>query len=152
MTTIDEAIANGSSAREAAEAAGVSHTTVNAHVKKRRRRAAVAPVEAAEMSAEAEALLAAPPATGLEEVTQRLAVVRGLIARLTPIVEVDGYPATSYVTLGKYADDLARTQVELTPPAPKDPNEDPDVIEAERILLARIERLIVDAESRRTPR
>jgi len=64
------------------------------------------------------------------------------------MVEREEYPATSYVTLCRYADDLARLQAELTPPAPKDPNEDPDVREAERILVGRIERLISAAEEK----
>lgn len=148
IATIDDVLANGGSHREAAEAAGVSHTTVNAHVKKRRRRGAVPTPDVEAAAAEVAALLDGPVPTGLADVTQRMGIVRGLIARLTPMVERDDYPATSFVTLCKYADDLARVQVELTPPAPKDPNEDPDVIEAERVLVARVEKLIVSAEDR----
>ena len=149
MITIDSVLAEGGSTREAGEAAGVSHTTVVKHAAKRRRRSQMPAGDVERASAEVEAILGAEPATALEDVVARMAVVRGLLARLTAMVEQDEYPATSYVTLCKYADDLARTQAELTPPAPKDPNEDPDVIEAERILLSRVEKLISDAEGRR---
>ena len=149
MTTIDEALDRGASYREAAAVAGVSHQTVATRAQKRRRRGTASSPEAEAAAAEVAALLDGPAPTGLEDVRQRIGIVRGLIGRLTPIVERDEYPATSYVTLCRYADELARVEVDLTPPAPKDPNEDPDVIEAERVLVSRVEKLIEAAEERR---
>jgi hypothetical protein len=102
-----------------------------------------------ELGAEAEALLAAPMPTALEDVQARATLIRGLLARLEPAVEMDQYSATSYVAICRYADELARLLEELTPEPPKDPDEDPDVIEAERILCERLERLIVEAEQRK---
>lgn len=89
-----------------------------------------------------------PVPEGIGDMRARLGTVRALLGRLTPAVERDEYPATSYVTLARYADDIAARIVELTPPAPKDPADDENVREAERILLARIESMVAEAEGR----
>lgn len=106
----------------------------------------VAPAPAS--AQEAEALLAAPRPEGLEDHRERLGLLRGLLLRLEPAVEAETFSATSYVALSKYADELSVRIIELTPPAPKDPNEDPDVIEAGDVLVARVRALIEAAEER----
>lgn len=149
VTKINEGLDEGKSSREIAEEAGVSHTTVQKHAAKRKRRASVGAPEVEAAAAEVEALLAGPTPSGLDDVIQLQSVVRGLIARITPLVEADQYPATSFVAICKYYESLSTLRVQLTPPAPKNPDDDPDVREAERVLVARVERLIEAAEERR---
>src|SRR5262245_57943428 len=127
--------ANGQSLRERAKAAGVPVETARRW--EARDVAAPGPVNAKaktpRLKADAKvaaALVAAPlPAPGdpeaLSIVRQRSALLSGLLARLTPAVESGEYAATSFVTLARYGDDLARVLAELTPPAPKDPDQDP---------------------------
>lgn len=143
-------LSQGKSSRDVAEALGVSHTTVQRWEAKVARAAPTL----AQDEAEATALVDRPlPRAGdpeaLLEARTRAAMVQRLLERLTPGVVDQTFPATSYVTLARYGDELARVIAELTPPAPKDPNEDPDVIDAERTLIARIERMIEAAEERR---
>lgn len=150
IARLEELRAAGKSLREAAAELGISHATVRAW---EGRRARAAPTLAQD-EAEAAALVDRPlPRAGdpeaLLEARTRAAMVQRLLERLTPGVVDQTFPATSYVTLARYGDELARVIAELTPPAPKDPNEDPDVIDAERTLIARIERMIEAAEERR---
>lgn len=155
IATMKDALARGVSVREIAREIGVDEKTVRNWAKKvqgkpARERAAV---PAADDAAAASAALAAPlPTPGdpeaLEIVRARHQLIQGLLERLEGAVEAEEYPATSFVTLAKYGDDLARLIAELTPPAPKNPDEDPDVLDAERTLLARVEKLLTEAEGR----
>lgn len=148
------ALEAGKGLRAAAKAAGVSHETIRswelAKGSKRQGRTGARPSTAA-TDATVAALVATPlPTAGdpnaLATAVARAAIVRGLIERLTPAVEADEYPATSFVTLARYADEVDRVVAELTPPAPKNPDDDVRVLEAERTLLARIEAMVVEAE------
>lgn len=160
IATIREGHAAGMSSREIGKLVDLSHVTVQKLIAKDVARGG-APAERPKRetapssdAATAAALLAAPlPAPGdpeaLSEVRARAALVRGLLDRLTGPVEREEFPATNWVTLARYGDELARLIAELTPPAPKDPNEDPDVLEAEKILIARIDGMVKDAEAKR---
>lgn len=179
MKKIRDARGAGASLRAAAKAAGVSHESVRAWEAKQTKRASssaaakqtkkvasrASPVKTASRPSKAmaaadaaieELLGGGSPAQlvllPLEEVHRRQALVRRLLERLEPAVERDEYPATSFVTLAKYGDDLVRTVAELTPPDVPDPNDHPDAREAERVLLARLEGMISDAEGRATKR
>ena len=81
----------------------------------------------------------------------RHAVVAELLERLTPEMQAGTFPATSWVQVSKYADELVRLIAELTPPKPRDPNEDENAIEAERVFLERLAGLIEAAERRTSP-
>jgi hypothetical protein len=153
--------ARGLGLRPAAKAVGVSHETARSWERLDAARAAgrkppatckPALAVAADAAAAAEVLAAGLPSPGdpeaLSTVRARAALVGALLRRLTPAVETGEFSPTAYVTLARYGDDLARLIHELTPPAPKDPNEDLSVLEAERTLLAKLEGMVADAESR----
>jgi hypothetical protein len=72
------------------------------------------------------------------------------LARVEGPVERDEFPATSFITIARYLDELDRLVVELTPPAPKDPDQDENVIAAGGVFVARLAALIEAAE-RRSP-
>ena len=76
----------------------------------------------------------------------RLALFRASIERLIPAVEAEEFSPTSLVTISKYCDELAEVLARLTPPAPKNPDEDPNVLEAARVLAARVESMVTAAE------
>ena len=143
----------GKGLRESADLAGVSHETLRRWEKKRKKRTPPDTARAA-VVAEAAAVVSAPlPALdgpeALANVRGRLALVGSLLDRLAGPVLDEEYPATSFVTLMKYADDCARLVAELTPAPPKNPDEDPDVLEAEKVLVSRVESLVSAAEERR---
>lgn len=145
IARLRELRAEGRSERDVAREIGVSQSTVREW---ERRTKPQTPDEA-----EVEALVSTPilsegDSDALSAVKTRSSLVQGLLRRLTPGVEQQTFPATSYVTLARYGDELARVIAELTPPAPKDPDQDPDVLEAERVLVQRIERLITEAEAK----
>lgn len=110
------------------------------------------PTAGPDAEAAAEVLLSPLPSLAdpeaLAEVRARHAIVRGLLERLTPAVEAEEYSAVSWVQLAKYADDVARLLAELSPPAPKDPDADENVLAAERAFLERVASLIESAERR----
>lgn len=157
--------ASGLGLRPAAEALGVSHMTaarweredakrgLGAMTSSGARAATKTPRPAkptARAAREARAVLAA--ALPLPEDPEALAMLRArarlvadLLRRLTPAVESGEYSPTSFVTLAKYGDELARLIAELTPPPPRDPDSDPSILEAERALLAKLEGLIAEA-------
>ncbi len=110
-------------------------------------------IAAAQGAATASAAMAAPlPLPGDPEalvlVRGRHDLIQGLLRSLEQAVIDESYPATSFVTLARYGDDLARLIATLTPPAPRDPDTDPDVLEAESALLARLERLVSEREGK----
>jgi transcriptional regulator with XRE-family HTH domain len=145
--------AEGKSARDVAEAIGVSHRTVLAWEEKRRRVNATSAPSEAEHVAAAAAIVSSPlpraeDPEALQKARARHEMVQRLLESLTNGVVLQTFPATSYVTLARYGDDLVRVIAELTPPAPKDPNEDPDVRESERVLVSRIEKMVEEAETR----
>lgn len=150
IAQMEAMLGEGRSSRDIAEAMGLSHTTVQRWAAKRAR---VAPTLSQDASEVAELVGRPVPRPGdpeaLQEARARAAMVQRLLERLTPAVVEQTFPATSYVTLARYGDELARVIAELTPPAPRDPNEDPDVLESERILVARVERMIEEAEAKR---
>ena len=94
----------------------------------------------------AEALPRADDPEALAVARRRLVLIDGLLSRLMPYVQAAEYPATNYVTIARYGDDLTRLIAELTPPTPKDPAEDEKVKEAARTLSVRFERMIAAAE------
>lgn len=98
-----------------------------------------------------EAILREPRPEGLDDLRERLGLLRGLLLRLEAGVEGETFSAVSYVALSRYTDELSTRIVELTPPAPIDPETDPDNVEGEKILVARLERLVVEAEERHPP-
>ena len=151
LEAVRGARARGAGLREAARDAGVSPETARAWERRDvARRVSTkkkpAPKIAAPAETEIAAILDAPPPSGLEEVRSRLTIVRALVERLIPAVEAEEFSPGSFVTISKYCDDLARLLVELTPPAPKNPDEDPSVLEAARVLAARFESMVADAE------
>jgi transcriptional regulator with XRE-family HTH domain len=138
------------SLRAAASELGISHQTVSDWEKKHRvsaRRVKRESRTAAKVGAALEALATTKP-TGLEDVRKRATLIREMLKKLAPAVQKEEYPATNFVTLAKYADELARLEVELSPPAPKDPDKDEQTIEAEAKLMAKLEQMIADAEAR----
>ncbi len=145
--------------REIAKQAGVSVGTAAAWLKEDASSSASTrppkPAKAAAPEvASIEAIMSVPLPTrddpeALVKVRERAALIQDLLVDLTQAVKDEEYPATSFVTLARYGDDLATRIAELSPPAPKDPNEDPDVIESERILISRLNKLVTEAEKRR---
>lgn len=149
IARMEELLGAGKSSRDVADEIGVSHTTVQRWEAKR---AKVTSTPAAD-AAEAVSIVQRPmPRPGdpeaLTEARARAEMVQRLLERLTASVEAQTFPATSYVTLARYGDELARVIAELTPPAPKDPNADPDIIESEKTLVQRIEKMVSEAEAR----
>jgi hypothetical protein len=109
-------------------------------------------------AATADAIVSSPPPVpdagepgALDGLRERARMIAALLARLAPAVEAETYSATSFVSLAKYADELARTIAGLEPPAPVDPETDATTIEAERTLLTRLEGMICDAEREARP-
>lgn len=100
---------------------------------------------------EVDALLRAPRPEGLDDLRERLGLLRGLLLRLESAVERETFSATSYVQLSKYGDELSVRIAELTPPAAPDPEQDPDTRESERVLVSRLERMVTEAEARSLP-
>lgn len=145
IARLRELRAEGRSERDVARELGVSQSTVREWERRTRPQT---PDEAEVEALVATPILSAGDSDALAAVKTRSSLVQNLLKRLTPGVEQQTFPATSYVTLARYGDELARVIAELTPPAPKDPDQDPDVIEAERTLVTRLERLIVEAEAR----
>ena len=160
LEALRAARASGKSLRASAEAAGVPFETARRWEKRGARRTiagdsndpATLPKKKAARKiappspAEIDAVLGAPPPDGQAELRERLTLIRGLLDRLAPAVEKEEYPATSFVTLARYGDELARLLVELTPPVPPDPSLDPANVEAKRLLLSTIEGLVSKAE------
>lgn len=149
-----DALDRGVPIREIARELGVDEKTVRNWAKKasaRKVERATPPApsvdEAVVVAAMSAPLPSADEPGALSMVRDRHELIRGLIERLAPAVETEEYPATSFVTVCKYGDDLARFIAELTPPAPKDPNDDPNVIDSESILFARVEKLVSDREA-----
>lgn len=101
-------------------------------------------------STAAELLSQAVP-EGVDDLRARHATVRALLDRMTPALERDEFSAQTYVQLARYADELATRIAELAPPARKDPADDEDLRDAERILLARIESMVAEAEGSAAP-
>lgn len=157
ITTMRDALARGVSIREIARELGVDEKTVRNWAKRMQDRPTAersTPVAADDAAAASELLSAPLPAPGDPEaltiVRGRSRLIQGLLERLEGAVADEEYPATSFVTLARYGDELARLIAQLTPPAPKNPDEDPDVIEAEKVLIARVEKLITEAEGRKS--
>lgn len=134
------------SLRETAAKLGISFMTVSnwekKHGAKRKVASPTAPSEAVK------ALTSAVPGTA-EDIKARSRILRPLLQRLAKSVERGEYPATNFVQLMRYADELDRLLVELSPAPPKDPENDPNVRDAERTLLAKLEIMIGEAEARR---
>jgi transcriptional regulator with XRE-family HTH domain len=148
LARVRAARAEGKGLRAAAKEAGVSHQTIANWERRQPKRKAPSSAVATEAAAILDAPLPQPgDPEALSQVRARAELVRGLLERLTPAVAADEYPATNYVTLARYGDELARVIAELTPPSPKDPNEDRNVLDAERVLLARIASMVGDAEA-----
>lgn len=136
------------SLRAAAEKLGVSFATVrNWEAKFNSREAKKTPAGNRKVVAAAAALNLARPGT-LEEVKTRSKLVRVLLSQLAPQVERGEYSVPSFLQIMRYADEIDRLRVELTPPEPKAPEDDPDVRAAERELLAKLELMIVDREKK----
>jgi hypothetical protein len=146
-----EGLARGESLRTAAKAAGVPVSTASRWQSKpgakagAKAKASPPSVDVATV-AEVAAVLDAPKPIGLPAIIARAEVVRALLARVEGPVERDEFPATSFIAIARYLDELDRLIVELTPPAPRNPEDDPSVLEATRILVARFESMVADAE------
>jgi len=148
------ALARGESLRSAAQEAGVPKSTasrwkVQAGPKAAGKSKPSRPLDEA-TAAEIAAVLDASKPIGLPAIVARAEVVRALLARVEGPVERDEFPATSFITIARYLDELDRLVVELTPPAPKDPDQDENVIAAGGVFVARLAALIEAAE-RRSP-
>jgi hypothetical protein len=79
-------------------------------------------------------------------VRERHSLIRGLLSRLSPAVEAGEYPATSFVQLSRYADDLAERVAGLTPKPTIDPDTAPDAVRDAAELIRRIEGMVTVAE------
>jgi hypothetical protein len=156
LTALRAARAAGKGLREAGRAANVSHQTVKnwerkaASKSKGNHRPSLRPVPnvVALNGAEADAAVREPLPQGLAELRPRLALFTGLLERLAPAVERDEYPAANFVTLSRHVDELKAKAAELEPPASTEsPAEKADDREAARIVLARLESMVGDAEA-----
>jgi hypothetical protein len=152
MAALRTALATGASLRDAAKAAGVSHETARTWM-----RATKPPTKRTSASttkpdlAAAERLVSSPLPSrddpeALSAVRARVALVAGLLERLTPAMESGDCPPGTWVSIARYGDELARLLAELTPPPPIDPTTDAAVIEAERELFQRIASMVSEAE------
>jgi hypothetical protein len=130
---------DGRSNREIAAEIGVTHTVIGTWLKQ----AGVA--REAPASPPGEPQDAPATAGALDVIAQRLAAVRGTLARLTPMFERGEYDATPYEKLVRLETWLASQLAQLTPPEPPDPEKDPtNLAEADRVRQ-RFERLVAEA-------
>jgi hypothetical protein len=138
--------AEGKGLRAAAKEAGISHETAraweqDAFARQKQR----LPHGVAHMNPRADA----GPAGVLDDLRTRIAFLEALLARLGPAVERDEYPVAGFVGLSRYLDELNIRRAELEPPVPaQDGAASEDVREAERILLARLEAMVGEAEAK----